>query len=133
MLLQENGESLAIGLLPAYANRRPAETKLMKEVVKLKTLDEAFELLRSLDDPIDKYAMMQSLCRADWIPGTPIDDFYYQLRQKAIHEGANLDLVFSILIAQLPKRVQSQAKDEFASQKGDGNVKYQNQEDVNLS
>ena len=60
LLLQENGESLAIGLLPAYVNMRPAETELMKEVVKLKTLDEAFELLRSLDDPIDKYAMMQS-------------------------------------------------------------------------
>ena len=68
LLLQENGESLAIGLLPAYVNRRPTETELMKEVVKLKTLDEAFEILRSLDDPIDKYAMMQSLCRADWIP-----------------------------------------------------------------
>ena len=65
---------------------------------------------------------MQSLCSADWIPGTPIDDFYYQFRQKAIHAGAKLDLVFSVLIAQLPKRVQSQAKDEFASQKGDGNV-----------
>ena len=108
--------------MPAYVNRRPAETELMKEVVRLKTLDEAFEILRSLDDPIDKYAMMQSLCRADWIPETPIDDFYYQLRQKAVHAGANLDLVFSILIAQLPKRVQGQAKDEFASQKGDGNV-----------
>ena len=75
-----------------------------------------------LDDPTDKYAMIQSLCRADWIPGTPIDDFYYQLRQKAIHAGANLDLVFSILIAQLAKRVQGQAKDEFASQNGDGNI-----------
>ena len=48
LLLQENGESLAIGLLPAYVNRRPTETELMKEVVKLKTLDEACELLRSI-------------------------------------------------------------------------------------
>ena len=66
----------------------------MKGVVKLKTLDEAFHLLRSLDDPFDKYAMMQSLCRADWIPGTPIHDFCHQSRQKAIHAGAKLDLVF---------------------------------------
>ena len=122
LLLQENGDSLVIGLLPAYVNRRPAEPELVKEVVKLKTLDEAFDLLRSLVDPIDKYAMIKSLCRADWIPGTSIDNFYYQLRQRAIYAEANLDLISSILIAQLLMRIQRQAKDEFSGQKGDESV-----------
>ena len=41
---KENGEKLAIGLLPAYVNRRPAERELVKEVIeKCETLDDAFK------------------------------------------------------------------------------------------
>ena len=98
-------------------DRRPAESELVKDAIGLATLDEAFTLLKTLDDPVDKYAMMQSLCRADWIPGTAIDDFYYQLKQKAKKAGANLDLVLSIVISQLPKKVQSSVKSEFTTQK----------------
>ena len=118
LLVQENGESLVIGLLPAYINRRPAEVEIVKEAIRKTTIDESFELLRTLDDPIDKYAMMQSLCKADWTPGTAIDDFFYQLRQKAKHAGAGLDLVLSIVIGQLPKRIQTSAKNEYIIEKG---------------
>ena len=47
--------------------------KIVKDVVKLQTLNEAFELLRTLDTPINKYEALQKLCRADWIPGVQID------------------------------------------------------------
>ena len=106
LLTQENGQALAIGLLPAHVNRRPAEVELCKEVVTLTTLDEAFTLLKTLDDLIDKYEMMQQLCRAEWVPGTAIDDFYYLLKEKGNKAGANLDLIMSIVIAQLPKKIQ---------------------------
>ena len=83
LLLHENGQSLAIGLLPVYLTRRPAEVELSKEVVKLTSLDEAFTLLKTLDAPIDKFDSLQRICRADWIPGVQIDDFYYYLKHKA--------------------------------------------------
>ena len=73
LLLCDNGASLAICMLPAYINRRPAECEIVKDVVKLQTLNEAFELLRTLDTPINKYEALQKLCRADWIPGVQID------------------------------------------------------------
>ena len=122
LLTHENGETLAIGLLPSHVNRRTAEVELCKEIVQLQTLDEAFALLTTLDDPVDKYEMMQKLCRADWVPGTAIDDFYYTLKEKGNKAGANLDLVMSIVIAQLPKKIQSASKTEFVVQKG---KKYQ--------
>ena len=62
LLTQDNGEALAIGLLPAHVNRRRAEVELCKEVVSLTTLDEAFTLLRTLDDPVDKYQMIAVPC-----------------------------------------------------------------------
>ena len=118
LLTPSNGEVLAIGLLPAYLNRRPAEVELVKEAISLPTINEAFNLLKTLDDPVDKYEMMQRVCRADWVPGTPIDDFYYELKQRSKKAGADLDLVISILISQLPKKVQSIIKTEFVVQKG---------------
>ena len=73
------GEKMAISLLPAYVNRRPAECELVKQVVKSETtLSGAFTvLIKTLDPPLDKYECMQSLCRLDWIPGVQVDDFYY--------------------------------------------------------
>ena len=122
LLTHENGEALAIGLLPAHVNRRPAESELVQDAIGMASLNDAFTLLKTLDDPIDKYEMMQSLCRSDWSPGTPIDDFYYQLKKKARQAGANLDLVMSIVISQLPKKVQSAVKSEFTVQKGENAV-----------
>ena len=118
LMLHENGQSLAISLLPAYLTRRSAEIELAKEVIQLTNLDEAFELLRTLDAPIDKFDEMQKLCRADWLPGIQIDDFYYSLRQQAKRSGAGNDLVMSVLIAQLPKSIQSRTKVELSERKG---------------
>ena len=59
LLLRQDGLKLAIGLLPAYLTRRPAEVELAKEVINTETLDEAFALLRTLDDPVDTYMVMQ--------------------------------------------------------------------------
>ena len=39
-----------MGLLPGYVNRRVAEIELMNETVQLETLDEAFTLLKFLDE-----------------------------------------------------------------------------------
>ena len=77
LLVQTGGERLAIGLLPGYVNRRVAEVELVKEAVKANTLNDAFELLKTLDDHVDPYEAMQKLCRADWYRGVHIDDFYY--------------------------------------------------------
>ena len=111
LLLRQDGQKLAIGLLPGYVNRRPAEVEIIKEVLKRDTLDPAFELLRTLDDPIDPYDSMQALCKAIWKDGVRIDDFYYKLREEASRTNANLDLVSSILIDQLPRTVKNKAKE----------------------
>ena len=39
LLMQQDGEKLAIGLLPRYINRRTAERELVQETVKLDILD----------------------------------------------------------------------------------------------
>ena len=63
-LLAEKGEQFVIGILPAYVNRRPAEVALAREIVEAETdLDAAFERLKTLDPPIDKFSAMQVLCR----------------------------------------------------------------------
>ena len=80
LLARPGGEKLAIGLLPGYICRRVAEVELVKEAVKLDSLDEVFILLRTLDDHVDPYEAMQKLCRADWLQGVHIDDFYYTLK-----------------------------------------------------
>ena len=77
-------------------NRRPAEVEIMKEVLKRDTLDTAFELLRTLDDPIDPYDSMQALCKAIGKHGMRIGNFYYKLNLEASRANANLDLVCSI-------------------------------------
>ena len=82
----------------------------MKEVIKKDTLYAAFELLRILDDPIDPYDSMQALCKAIWKHGVRIDNFYYKLKQEASRENANLDLVCSVLIGQLPRTLKIKAK-----------------------
>ena len=72
------GEALAIGLLPAYVNRRTAERELVRELMRdCSELDAAFEVLVStLDPPVDKYQYMQEMCRLDWVPGVQVDDFF---------------------------------------------------------
>lgn len=122
LLFCDGGESLAIKLLPAYINRRPAEIEVSKDVLRLRTLDDAFELMRTLDDPIDKHDAMQNLCRADWEPGISFDDFYYILRKQAARAGADNDLLVSILINQLPCHVQVIAKEIFMTLKGSDQV-----------
>ena len=61
LLLRQDGQKLATGLLSGYVNRRPAEVEKMKEVLKKDILDAALELLRTLHDPIDPYDSVQSL------------------------------------------------------------------------
>ena len=66
LLVQERGEKFAISVLPAYICRRTAERQVVREVVQeAKTLDEAFEILRRLDPPMDRTQAMVSLCRQD--------------------------------------------------------------------
>ena len=114
-LLAEGGERFVVGLLPAYVKRRPAEVELVRELIKDGTgLDDAFQSLKTLDPPVDKYEYMQKLCRMNWMPGTQVDDFFYQLKRVARHAEAKIDFVCSILCAQLPKEVQGKAKSWLA-------------------
>ena len=84
LLAQEGGEKLAISMLPEFVCRRPAEREVAREVFEeARTLDEAFEILRTLDPPIDRTHAMVSLCRLDWAPGVLIDDFFYELKTLA--------------------------------------------------
>ena len=115
LLLQPDGEKLAIGLLPAYINRRPSEIELVSEVIQESTLDGAFVFLCTLDDPVDKYTVMQKLCRADWLRGAKISDFFYKLKRQSIQAGASLDLVCNIIMGQLPKVIQGNAKAKYAN------------------
>ena len=78
LLAQEGGEKLAVGLLPAYVCRRPAERELVKDVISETTkLEEAFEILISnLDPPIDPQQSMVDLCHKEWEVGVLVDDYY---------------------------------------------------------
>ena len=58
-----------------------------------KTLDEAFEILRTLDPPKDKTHAMVSLCRLDWAPGVLVDDFFFELKMLASRAQAPLNMV----------------------------------------
>ena len=123
LLTRTNGEKLAIGLLPGYVNRRPAELELVRDAIKLDSLNDAFALLKTLDDPVDQFESMQHLCRANWLRGEKIDDFYYRLKRKAKQADAKLELVCSILIAQLPKVIQGKVKTFYADSKAnDGTI-----------
>ena len=112
----QEGEALAVGLLPAYINRRTAERELVREILSdCSTLDSAFEVLIStLDPPVDKYQHMQEMCRLGWVPGVQVDDFFFQLKRLGVKAGADLKFVCSLFVSQLPKEVQSKAKSWLA-------------------
>ena len=103
LLARPGGEKLVLGLLPGYVRRRSAEVELVREAIELESLEDAFKLLKTLEDPVDQYEAMQGLCRADWLRGKHINDFFYQLKCHAKHAKASLDVVCTILIGQLPK------------------------------
>lgn len=112
----KSGQALAVGMLPAYLNRRPAERELVRQVVKdCDSVDEAFRILIStLDPPLDKYQCMQEMCRLDWVPGVQVDDFFFQLKKLGVHASADLSFVCSLFVSQLPKEVQPKAKSWLA-------------------
>ena len=83
LLTCNNGEKLAIGLLPGYITRCHAELELVRDAVQMNTSTEAFELLKILDDPIDPFKAMEHLCRANWLREEKIDYFDYRLKKKA--------------------------------------------------
>ena len=94
LLTQDGGEKFAISILPAYVCRRPAEREVVLEVVKeATTLNEAFEILRVLDPPIDRTHAMVALCRQDWEPGVLVDDYFYQLKVDGERAQAPLRMV----------------------------------------
>ena len=109
LLPKENGQALAIG--------RTAERELVVDAIKKTTLDEAFELLCTLDDPIDAYQAMQRLCRRDWFHGIHIDDFFYELKKLAKDANADNNLVCNIMIGQLPKSIQQKVKETYSDKK----------------
>ena len=119
LLAKENGQALYIGLLPGYVNRRTAECELVVDAIKKTTLDEASELLCTLDDPIDAYQAMQQLCRRDWFHGIHIDDFFYELKKLAKDANADNNLICNIMIGQLPKSIQQKVKETYSDKKGD--------------
>ena len=63
---------------------------------------------------------MQKLCPKDWTNGVHVDDFVYELKKVAKHAKADNNLVCNILIGQLSKVIQSNAKTVFAEKKGTG-------------
>ena len=113
-----DGELLAVGLLPAYLNRRTAERELVREVVRdCKTLKAAFEALEStLDPPLDKYQCMQEMCRMEWVPGVQLDDFFFELKRLGLRASADMSFICSLFVTHLPKEVQSKAKAWLADQ-----------------
>ena len=119
LLAKENGQALAIGLLPGYVNRRTAGRELVVDAIKKTTLDEAFELLCTLVDPIDAYQAMQRLCRRDWFHGIHIDDFFHELKKLPKDANADNNLVCNIMIGQLPKSIQQKVKETYSDKKGD--------------
>ena len=108
-------EKIAVSLLPAYVNRCIAERELCRELVlSVDKVEEAFQILLTLDPPIDKYASMRTLCRKDWQPGTSIDDYFYILKKLAEESSVDLLFVCNLLVVQLPKSMQSTAKELIA-------------------
>ena len=108
-LIEQKAEHKAIQILPAFICRRPAERELVREVViEEHTLQEAFDILiESLDPPQDPQQQMLALCRSDWKPGQPIDDFFYEIKRAAEKAEAPVNMVAIILINQLPGSIQS--------------------------
>ena len=108
-LIEQKAEHKAIQILPAFICRRPAERELVREVViEEHTLQEAFDILiESLDPPQDLQQQMLALCRSDWKPGQPIDDFFYEIKRAAEKAEAPVNMVAIILINQLPGSIQS--------------------------
>ena len=43
------------------------EVELVREVIEQESLEDAFKLLKTLDDLVDQYEAMPGLCRADWL------------------------------------------------------------------
>ena len=115
LLAKENGQALAIGLLPGHVNHRTTERELVVDAIKKTTLDEAFELC-TLDDPIDAYQAMQRLCR---FHGIHIDDFFYELKKLAKDANADNNLICNIMIGQLPKSIHQKVKETYSDKKGD--------------
>ena len=92
LLTREDGQKLAVGLLPAYVCRRPAERETLRDVVsEADNLDTAFEtLIKCLDPPIDPQQSLLTLCHKEWEAGVPIDDYFYELRSVAQEAQAPL-------------------------------------------
>lgn len=132
LLMRTDGEKLAIGLLAAHVNRREAEVELMKDVVKLDQLNEAFDLLKTLDDPIDKFWEMQRLCKTEWLRGTKIDDLFYKLKRQAKLAEAPLNLVCSIIIGQLPRQIQGKVKERYSNRADESSVSEKEARDLLL-
>ena len=49
--------------------------------------------------------------------GVRIDDFFYQLKKQSKHANASLQLIFTIIIGQLPKEIHGKAKTFFADKR----------------
>ena len=92
----------------------------VQKAVHLATLDEAFDLLATLDDPIDQYEALQKLCRRSWLHGVHIDDYYYDIKRLVKDALADNNLVCKILLGQLPKAVKLKAKEDYTAKTGDG-------------
>lgn len=108
----KSGQALAVGMLPAYLNRRPVERELVRQVVQdCDSVEDAFKILiTTLDPPLDKYQCIQDMCRLDWVPGVQVDDFFFELKKLATRGAADLSFVCSLFVSQLPKEIQPKAK-----------------------
>ena len=76
LLARLGGQKFPLGLLPGYVRRRPAEVESVRKAIKLESLEDAFRLLKTLYEPVDQYEAIQRLCRAGWLRGKHIDDFF---------------------------------------------------------
>ena len=65
LLARSGGEKLALGLLPGYVRRSPAEVELVREAIEMESLEDAFKLLKTLDDHVDQYEAMQIGCEVN--------------------------------------------------------------------
>ena len=94
-------------MFPSFICRRPAERQLVREVVEeVRTIEDAFQILiENLDPPSDPQQEMLKLCRSDWQPGQPIDDFFYQLKSAATRDKAPLHMACLVLANQLPSAI----------------------------
>jgi len=112
----KSGQALAVGMLPAYLNRRPVERELVRQVVQdCDSVEDAFKILiTTLDPPLDKYQCIQDMCRLDWVPRVQVDDFFFELKKLATRGAADLSFVCSLFVSQLPKEIQPKAKSWMA-------------------